>query len=122
MAEHIETLDSQTLAIAMIEDPEALDVIDEIAATDGLDGVFIGRGDLTVSLGAPNNRAPVVKDAVDRILAAMKKANKPAIVMVSGIEEAREFHAAGVKSFIVSSDQGLMRKAATQVLSDFASI
>lgn len=122
MIEHIEGLDSQTLVIAMIEDPEALDVIDEIAATEGLDGVFIGRGDLTVSLGAPNNRAPVVKNAVDRILAAMKKVNKPAMVMVNGVDEAREFHADGVKSFIVSSDQGLMRRAATQVLSDFAAI
>jgi len=122
MIEHIENLDAQTLVLAMIEDPEALDVIDEIAATEGLDGVFIGRGDLMVSLGAPNNQAPIVKQAVDKIVAAMKKVNKPVMVMVGGLEEAREFHANGVKSFIVSSDQGLMRRAATQVLTGFSEL
>ena len=36
----------------MIEDPEALDQIDAIAAVDGIGGLFIGRGDLTVAFGA----------------------------------------------------------------------
>ena len=50
MAQHIELQDKTVTVIAMIEDPEALDDIDAIVAVDGLDGFFIGRGDLTVAL------------------------------------------------------------------------
>src|SRR6266478_4664576 len=48
----VEEQDASVCVIAMIEDPEALDHISEIAAVDGIHGLFIGRGDLTVSLGA----------------------------------------------------------------------
>lgn len=35
----------------MLEDPEALDHIDDIVAVDGMDAFFLGRSDLTVALG-----------------------------------------------------------------------
>ncbi len=35
-------------------------------AVPGLDGAFIGRGDLTVALGAPAMDAPAVRDAAAR--------------------------------------------------------
>ena len=44
---NVDEQDARTTVIAMIEDPEALPVIDQIANVDGLDGFFIGRGDLT---------------------------------------------------------------------------
>ena len=40
---------------------------DAILAVEGLDAVFIGRGDLTVAFGAPNRDAPVIRDAVDAV-------------------------------------------------------
>jgi 2-keto-3-deoxy-L-rhamnonate aldolase RhmA len=39
--------------VAQIEDAEALDEIEEIAAVEGIDALFIGRADLTISLAAP---------------------------------------------------------------------
>ena len=42
---HVDKSDASVTVIAMIEDPEALEVIDDIVAVEGLDGVFIGRGD-----------------------------------------------------------------------------
>ena len=41
----------QTTVIAMIEDAEAVDNIGAIVAVKGLDAIFIGRADLTLSLG-----------------------------------------------------------------------
>ena len=55
---NVDASDAATTVIAMIEDPEALDEIDAIVAVEGLDGFFIGRGDLTVAFGAPSNDAP----------------------------------------------------------------
>ena len=40
----------ETVVLAMIETPDALDNLDEIVATEGLDGVFVGPIDLELSL------------------------------------------------------------------------
>jgi 2-keto-3-deoxy-L-rhamnonate aldolase RhmA len=122
MWEHVKNADAAVTCIAMIEDPEALDEIDDILAVDGLDGVFIGRGDLTVALGAADTGAPEVRSACERITAAASKAGKPVCVMVGSAKEADSFRTMGASAFIVGSDQAFMRQAAQKVLSDFATI
>jgi 2-keto-3-deoxy-L-rhamnonate aldolase RhmA len=122
MWKHVEAADAAVTVIAMIEDPEALDEIDAIARVEGLDGVFIGRGDLTVALGAASNDAAAVQDAVERVTAAMRAVNKPVCVMVAGKTEAGAFKQIGASAFIISSDQGFMRRAAAQTLSEFATL
>jgi 2-keto-3-deoxy-L-rhamnonate aldolase RhmA len=119
---NIDAADKATTVIAMIEDPEALDVIDDIVAVEGLDGVFIGRGDLTAAFGAPKNDAPVVQDAVERITAAARKAGKPVCVMVNNAAEAKPFQALGATAFIVATDQSFMRRAAAQAQTEFAAL
>jgi len=118
----VDEQDSSVCAIAMIEDPEALDQIDAIAAVDGIHGLFIGRGDLTVALGAKSSADASVKDAVIRIIAAAKKAAKPVCVMVASAAEAKDFAGLGASAFIISSDQGQMRRAAAQTLTDFKTL
>jgi staphyloferrin B biosynthesis citrate synthase len=118
----VEEQDASVCAIAMIEDPEALDHIDAISAVDGIHGLFIGRGDLTVALGAKSSADAPVKDAVVKVIAAAKKAEKPVCVMVATPAEAKDFAALGASAFIISSDQGLMRRAAAQTLTDFKSL
>jgi staphyloferrin B biosynthesis citrate synthase len=119
MWQHVEAQDNSVTVIAMIEDPEALDVIDEIVAVGGLDGVFVGRGDLSVAMGAESPDAPAVQSATERIAKAAGAVGKPVCIMVGSIAEAAAFRARGVPAFIVSSDQGLMRQAAGKVVKDF---
>ena len=116
----VDAADAQTTVIAMIEDPDAVENIDAIIRVDGLDGVFIGRGDLTVAFGAPSNTAPIIQDSVERITTAARAAGKPVCVMVNSADEATSFQQLGASAFIVSSDQGFMRRAAAQSLKDFA--
>lgn len=118
--DHVDAQDKHVAVIAMIEDVEALDRLDEIVATPGLDGVFIGRGDLTVALGSASMASPETRSAADRILAACVKANKPACMMVASAAEAQDFMAQGASAFIVGSDQGFMRQAASKTVTDFA--
>ncbi|WP_306224418.1 HpcH/HpaI aldolase family protein [Bosea beijingensis] len=113
----VDTSDAAVATIAMIEDPSALEKIDAILAVEGLDAVFIGRGDLTVAFGAPTRDAPVVRDAVDAILRAAKAAGKPVCVMTDNGEESAAFAERGASAFILSSDQGFLRKAASDTLS-----
>ena len=85
-------------------------------------GFFIGRGDLTVALGARSSADASVKEAVIRIIAAAKKADKPVCVMVASAAEAKDFAGLGASAFIISSDQGQMRRAAAQTLTDFRNL
>jgi 2-keto-3-deoxy-L-rhamnonate aldolase RhmA len=118
----VDEQDSSVCTIAMIEDPEALDDIDAIAAVDGIDGLFIGRGDLTVALGAKSPADASVKDAVGRVIAAANKVAKPVCVMVASSAEAKDFAGLGASAFIISSDQSFMRRAAAQAFTDFKSL
>jgi 2-keto-3-deoxy-L-rhamnonate aldolase RhmA len=118
----VEAADAATTVIAQIEDPEALDEIDAIAAVDGIDALFIGRGDLSVALGAKSSDAPEVRSAVERIGKAAGAANKPVCVFVGGQTEAAWLRDQGATAFVVASDQSFMRKAATQALADIRSL
>lgn len=64
--------------IAQIEDVEAIGQVEAIAATDGIDALFVGRIDLTVALGASSPDAPEVIAAVNRVVAAGLAADRPA--------------------------------------------
>jgi staphyloferrin B biosynthesis citrate synthase len=120
--EHVEKADASVTVIAMIEDPEALDVLDEILAVEGLDGVFIGRGDLTVALQAKGPSDPLIQRAAEKITAAARKAGKPVCLMVADAAEATAWRTLGAHAFIVSSDQGFMRQAAARTRQAFSEI
>ena len=122
MWDHVAHADTAVTIIAMIEDPEALDDIASIVAVDGLDGFFIGRGDLTVALGASGPADPAVRSAAERICEAARLVGKPACIMVGSAAEAAEWQALGATAFIVSSDQGFMRQAAARTCSDFGAL
>jgi staphyloferrin B biosynthesis citrate synthase len=114
MPDHIAAQDARVACIAMIEDEAALDHLDAIAATEGLDAFFIGRGDLTAALGADG-----MKRAVARITEAGRKAGMPMMALVSSRDDARAMREAGVSAFVVSNDQSFLRAAASQALKEY---
>ncbi|MCA0960554.1 HpcH/HpaI aldolase family protein [Salipiger bermudensis] len=118
IAAHLDEQDDRATVLAMIEDPAALDVLDEILAVEGLDGVFIGRGDLTVAYGQDKAGSAPVTAATEKICAAAQKAGKGICVMASGPEDAAAMAGLGATGFIVSSDQTLLRKAAAASLAE----
>jgi len=68
-ADYLKDANHDTLVFAMIETQEALDLVGEIAAVPGLDGLFVGPSDLSIALskGAELNRTSAAN------LVAMKK-------------------------------------------------
>ncbi|WP_019516230.1 HpcH/HpaI aldolase family protein [Sphingomonas sp. Mn802worker] len=113
-AEHMANADNLTAVIAMIEDPEALDVLDDIFAVEGLTAAFIGRGDLSARLGAPNVSHPQVRAVVERITASARQHRIPLIAHVGGGDDpdVSELRDLGVNAFLVASDQGFIRQSA----------
>jgi staphyloferrin B biosynthesis citrate synthase len=117
--DHVAAADATTTVLAMIEDPEAVDRIEAILAVEGLDGVFIGRADLSVALGISGPEAEPVRSATAIIAAAAKAARKPVSATTAGEADARWLRDLGVSVLVVSSDQGLLRQAALRTLADF---
>jgi 2-keto-3-deoxy-L-rhamnonate aldolase RhmA len=116
--DYVDQCDVETTVIGMIEDPEAVDAIDEIVAVEGLDAVFIGRGDLTVAYGVPTPAADEIKNATVKIIEAARAAGKAVLAMTPGGEDASWLRGLGVSGLIVASDQGFMRQAAGKCLAD----
>lgn len=117
---HADAQDAEVTVIAMIEDVAALDCLDAVMATPGLDGVFIGRGDLTMALRAAALNAPETQAAAEKILAAARNAGKIVCIMVASQAEAADWAKMGATAFIVSSDQGFLRAGAAKIVADFA--
>ena len=71
MDQYMELANRETFIMLQIEDVEALDVVDEIAAVDGYDVLFVGPGDLSQSLGVPLQFGhPKMKEAFTRVARA----------------------------------------------------
>lgn len=70
--------DRNAMAIVIIEQAQAIDNIEEIAATPGLDVMFIGTNDLSFSYGKRGDTSPaVVQDAIRKVVATGKKYGVP---------------------------------------------
>jgi 4-hydroxy-2-oxoheptanedioate aldolase len=75
--QHLEHANKEVFLALQIEDKEAVDAIDEIAAVPGYDLLFVGPGDLSLSLGVPLQfEHPVMQEAITRVNAAVKKHGK----------------------------------------------
>jgi 4-hydroxy-2-oxoheptanedioate aldolase len=101
-----------TLTLAMIETPAALAAVDAIAATPGIDALFIGPYDLSTALSggtAQDVQAPAVERAIDQICAAAKKAGKIPGIYCRDAERALAMAKRGFRFITVGSDQGFLR-------------
>jgi 2-keto-3-deoxy-L-rhamnonate aldolase RhmA len=114
----IEAVDSETTVIAQIEDATAIDLSAEIAACDGIDALFIGRGDLAVSLGAARSDAPEVWDAARTIADAAARHDKAIWAFAANWGEADRLLDLGARTIIFGSDQSLLKAGALQLVAE----
>ena len=116
MAAHREAAENVAV-IAQIEDAEALEEIDAIARVAGIDALFIGRADLTVSLNAPAPDDPKVVNAVERICAAGMAAGMSVGMFLSHEKDVGMWRARGASLFILRSDQEFLLAGAKSLSS-----
>ena len=105
----------QAILLCQIESAAAVEECEAIAATPGIDGVFIGRSDLSLSMGETSPTAPRVMEATKRIIAAGAVAGKLVGMFVGSTAEAASFAPLGANWFLVGSDQSLLRKGAGEI-------
>ena len=105
--EHFNSANTESLVIVQIEHIDALDVIDDIFAVDGVDGYMIGPYDLSGSMGiAGQVRHPRMLEAQSAVLEAAKRHNvAPGIFIIYPDEEAmQEYIEQGYQFIVVGSD------------------
>ncbi len=110
-----EDLDREALCLVMVETREGLERVEEISATPGVDGVYIGPADLAVSLGlAPSLEIQEGEhaEAIRRIREACREASIAAGIHSPDGEWARKHAADGFDMVTVATDAALLRNAA----------
>ncbi len=118
MWKHIEKSDDEIVVVAQIEDPPALEHLDAIAAVDGIDSLFIGRGDLTAAFADQSKDPPKVRDASERTAAAALKAKKAVSVYTGGGPETTWLQSLGASMFVLASDQSFLRNGAAREMGE----
>ena len=114
MAKHRADAKGVTI-IAQIEDIEGVDNIEAIAAVEGIDALFIGRADLTISYAAETADDAVVVDAVDRIVAAGKAAGRTTGMFLGRIGDVPMWRERGASLFILGSDHDFLLQGAAKL-------
>ena len=106
---YLATAHEHSGVIVQIESRAGLDAIEEIAAVDGVDALFIGPADLAGALGHLGNpRHPEVQTAIDGAIARIAAAGKPAGIFALDPDDAVKRIAQGVAFLSVGTDIGLL--------------
>ena len=94
------------------ETVSCLEQIEEIAAVEGVDGIFIGPFDLSISMGIPGQfESPVFQAAVRRILNACKASGKYSIMFSTRQQDVIRYLEMGFDAVTYSLDTGMLIKA-----------
>lgn len=108
MADVLAQSETETVVIAQIEEPEAVDAIDEIASVEGLDGLFVGPADLAVCYGLSDPAAPKVRDAIKCVGEAARAHGKCVITFAPNESWIANLKTLGVTMFFVGSEHSLV--------------
>ncbi|MDM0117205.1 aldolase/citrate lyase family protein [Variovorax sp. J22R133] len=119
-ADYPQHANDEIVTFAMIETAQALENLDAIMSVEGLDAVYIGPSDLSLSLGCRpvfDDVDPKAQQAIDHILERAKAHGLVAGIHNGTAEGALARVAKGFQFVTVSSDARLMAAGAQQVLS-----
>lgn len=116
------TANGATLALAMIETKAALEALDEILAVEGLDGVFVGPSDLSVTLTdgqrlAPNDAA-LIDGPLRDVAARTAAVGKIAGAFAGTGERVGFYRNAGFRLIALAGDQIYLARGISAMLAD----
>ena len=109
---YLETYRQKFLLMVQIETRAGVASVDEIAAVDGIDCLFVGPFDLSGSLGypaQPDHKATLA--AIRRIVRAGKQAGKPVSTLTTPARKARKLFSSGFDLVFSGSDVTMIREA-----------
>ncbi len=109
--------DAEVLTIAQIETERGLENLDAIAATEGVDVLWLGHFDMTNFLGVPGQfRSEIYLAAVRSIVAAARRHGKGLGFMAADANWLREYRAHGFNMLAAGTDQAMLVQGVRGVL------
>jgi 2-dehydro-3-deoxyglucarate aldolase len=119
--DYLQRANEQACVMVQIESRKGMAAAAEIAAVDGVDGVFVGPSDLAAALGHLGKPGEAsVQAAIAQVFAAAKSAGKPTGILTPVEADARRYLAMGATFVAVGSDLGVFRSATQQLRDRFA--
>lgn len=110
--DYLRTADEHVSLFVQVETAEAVANAEEIAAVNGIDGVFVGPSDLAASMGLIGQQThPDVTAAVRRAFAAVRAAGKPVGVNAFDPAAAQAYVDAGASFVLVGADVAMLARA-----------
>ncbi len=113
--------DDEILAIAMIETKEAVKNLDKILSTPGLDGIYVGPSDLSISYGmgpGMDHQDEKRLDLIMKILKACKKHGVHAGIHTGSTAYAKRMREAGYQLTTLLNDSRIMAAAAKTMVDE----
>ena len=109
--DYLKTANAGQCVIVQLETPEAIARLDEIAAVDGVDALFIGPGDLSAAMGFPGEpMREEVMVLVAQAVARARQLGKPIGTVGGNAEALARYRATGFDFLAIASDLGLLMR------------
>ena len=119
-ADYLQKANDGICLLVQVETATALAQIDQIAAVDGVDGVFIGPADLAASMGHLGAAdVPAVREAIDDGIRRIAAAGKAPGILAVDEARARQCIEQGVRFVAVGVDTSLLAQAARALSARF---
>ncbi|WP_313512549.1 4-hydroxy-2-oxoheptanedioate aldolase [Pseudomonas sp.] len=119
---YLDQADEQMCLLVQIENREGLANLDQIAAVEGVDGVFIGPADLSASMGHRGNPGhPEVQQEIERAIARIRAAGKAAGILSADEKLARRYIELGATFVAVGVDTTVLMRGLQSLAATFTS-
>ena len=121
LQEYLGRANAETVVLVMVEDSEGLEQVEDIAAVEGLDGIFVGPGDLSLSLGCQGQHLHEDMRAAFARIASAAVANNVALGTFPSSQDMYGLCVEwGYRLFLTGLDTGWLRAAASARLTEIS--
>lgn len=120
MPQYLQTANDEICVLIQIETPKGVENLDDILATEGVDGVFIGPSDLSASMGYIGNPGhPEVQKVIEESIAKIVAAGKAPGILIADQALAQRYIELGALFVGVGTDTGLLMKSSNDLAAKF---